>query len=51
MNYNLKQLYDNSDNILLSKGENREPAEAALRARGIAVANIDGLNPRCLHIG
>ena len=49
MSFELKERFDEAEHILISKGENRRAATAALLAQGITVADIDGVNPRCLH--
>lgn len=51
MSYELQQRYSEAEWVFISKGENRDAVEAALASQGAAVANIDGINPRCLHIG
>jgi hypothetical protein len=49
MNYNLQERFNQADAIFISKGENRSTVEMALAAQGTQVADIDGVNPRCLH--
>lgn len=51
MNYDLQQRFSNAEAIFVSKGENRQAVEATLAAQGTPVADIDGVNPRCLHGG
>ena len=49
MNFNLQQRFNQADAIFISKGENRSTVAMALAAQGTQVADIDGVNPRCLH--
>lgn len=49
MNDALQQRFNQADYIFISKGENREAVETALSEQGTTVANINGVNPRCLH--
>lgn len=45
----LRERYETSDYIFMSKGENRETAEAAMAEAGIDPPDIDGEDPRRLH--
>jgi hypothetical protein len=49
MNYDLQQRFNTATNIFISKGENREAVNMALAEQGIVAADIDTLDPRCLH--
>jgi hypothetical protein len=49
MNYELNERINEAEYVLIPKGENRTAVTAALSTQGIAVADIDGVNPRCLH--